>query len=56
MTTLYRDMDVGESIEIGDIIVTIEEKTGRKVRLKVEADRSVPIKGIKPKGQLRRAL
>jgi len=55
VSVLYRDMAIGESIEIGSVIITIESKTGRKVRLKVEAGRDIPIKGITPK-QLKRAF
>jgi hypothetical protein len=41
MSTLYLDIDAGRSIYVGKAKVTVEKKTGRKVRLRIDADSSV---------------
>lgn len=38
----------GESISIGDSIVTLEEKSGQVARLAVKADQSVPVRRVQP--------
>lgn len=43
---LVLDVKVGESIRIGDAIVTLEDKSGKVARLSIEADKAVPIKRI----------
>lgn len=41
---LFLDLRPGEAISIGGkAVVAVEEKSGQRVRLRVEADRSVPI-------------
>lgn len=41
---LKLDLRVGESIMIGNTaVVTVEDKSGRIVRLAIQADKSVPI-------------
>lgn len=41
------DAHVGEQIAIGDgVVVTVEEKSGRRVRLRFEADDTVRIKKV----------
>ena len=37
------ELRVGESVRIGDAIVTLEDKSGRVARLSIQADKSVPI-------------
>lgn len=45
MSTLYLDVDIGDTVEVGGAAkLTIEAKTGRKARVKIEADRSVSIR------------
>lgn len=44
------DLRPGESIRIGDAVVSVEEKSGQKVRLAVDAARSLPIRRIDPAG------
>lgn len=41
---LYLDFLPGEEVTVGEAKITVQEKTGRRVRLKFEADRSIPIK------------
>lgn len=43
---LKLDLRVGESVKIGDAIVTLEDKSGRVARLSIEASRDVPIRKI----------
>ncbi len=40
---LKLELRVGESVKIGDAIVTLEDKSGRIARLAIQADKSVPI-------------
>lgn len=40
---LSLDVEVGQSIQIGDAKVTLVHKTGRKARISIDADRSVPV-------------
>lgn len=40
---LFLDLRPGEAIRIGGARVAIEEKSGQRVRLRVEAEGSVPI-------------
>lgn len=37
------ELKVGESVRIGDAVVTLEDKSGRVARLAIDAPRSVPI-------------
>jgi len=41
------DIRPGESVKIGDAIVTLEDKSGKVARLSIDADRSVPIERVK---------
>ena len=42
---LFLEIEPGEGIVIGaDIRVKFEKKSGRKIRLRIEADRTVPIR------------
>lgn len=40
---LFTDLRVDESVRIGDVIVTLLDKTGKKARLSVKAPKEVPI-------------
>lgn len=52
MSTLYLDLNVGEKVEIGGLATfTVEAKTGRKARVKIEADRSVAIRHRSEQGK-----
>lgn len=45
---LKLELRVGESVKIGDAVVTLEDKSGRIARLAIEADKSVPIQRVQP--------
>lgn len=40
---LKLELKPGESIKIGDAIVTLEDKSGKVARLSIQADKSIPI-------------
>ena len=40
---LSLDIDVGDVIMIGDCSISLVKKTGRKARLSIEADKSIPV-------------
>ncbi len=44
--TLYLDLEVGDTVHIGTSRLRVERKTGAKVRLRIMADRSIPIRKI----------
>lgn len=49
MSILRMDIKPGESIRIGNYaVITLEEKAGKASRLKIDADRSVPISRVEP--------
>ena len=37
------DMEPGDSVQIGEARLTLEEKTGRRARIKIEVDKSVQV-------------
>lgn len=43
---LKLELRVGESVKIGNAVVTLEDKSGRIARLAIEADKSVPIQRV----------
>lgn len=44
---LKLDLRIGESIKIGDhAVITLEEKSGQRARLAIEADKSVPVSRV----------
>lgn len=45
---LKLELRVGESVKIGDAVVTLEDKSGRVARLAIQADKSVPIQRVQP--------
>lgn len=40
---LKLELRVGESVKIGDAVITLEDKSGKIARLAIQADKSVPI-------------
>ncbi|MDN7179099.1 carbon storage regulator [Caballeronia sp. SEWSISQ10-4 2] len=40
---LKMDLKPGESVKIGDVTITLEDKSGKVARLSIEAPTSVPI-------------
>lgn len=46
MSLLRIDIKPGESIRIGDAVITLEEKTGKLARLAIEADKKVPVSRV----------
>lgn len=45
---LKLELRVGESVKIGDAMVTLEDKSGKIARLSIKADKSVPIQRVQP--------
>ena len=46
-SVLMMDLDAGQSITIGGAAkITIQEKTGRRARLKIEAERNVKVRRL----------
>lgn len=45
---LKLDLKANESIRIGDAVVHIVKKSGGKVSLAIDADRSIPIQRLTP--------
>lgn len=43
---LKLDIRVGESVQIGAAVVTLEAKSGQVARLAIQADRSVPVQRV----------
>lgn len=41
------NLDVGEQVRIGEALVTLEYKSGRRARLNIEADNDIRIEHIK---------
>lgn len=40
---LYIDLEAGQSVKIGEASVQLTNKSGRKSRLQITADRSIPV-------------
>lgn len=40
------DIRPGESVKIGDAVITLEDKSGKVARLSIDADKSVPIERV----------
>lgn len=47
---LVLDVKVGDSIRIGDAVVTLVDKSGKVARLSIEASKDVPIKRVQANG------
>lgn len=45
---LYQDLKKGDSLDIDDgrVVITVEEKTGSRTRVKIDADRSVKVRKV----------
>jgi hypothetical protein len=43
---LKLDLKPGESVKIGDAVITMEEKSGKVARLSIQADKSIPIERV----------
>ena len=43
---LKLELRVGQSVKIGDAVITLEDKSGKLARLSIVADKSVPIQRI----------
>lgn len=43
---LKLELRVGDSVRIGDAVVTLEDKSGRAARLSIKAPESMPIRKI----------
>lgn len=40
---LHLDFGVGDTIRVGDVQITLQEKTGRRARVTIDADADLPI-------------
>jgi len=40
---LYIDLEAGQAVQIGESSVQLTSKSGRKARLQITADRSIPV-------------
>ena len=48
---LYMDLEVGQSITMDGITIRLEDMSGRKAKLRIEADDSVNVEKIRPVGK-----
>lgn len=48
---LYLDLKPGDILDVDSsrVMITLEEKTGSVMRVKVDADRSIPVKKVSQK-------
>lgn len=48
---MFLELKVGESLDIdnGKVVVTLEEKSGSRMRVKVDAHRSIPVARVEGK-------
>ena len=44
---MHVDLKIGESIKIGEAILKLDDKSGKVVRLSIDADRVIPIQRVK---------
>ena len=44
---MHVDMKIVESIKIGQPTLTLDDKSGKMVRLSIDADRAIPIQPVK---------
>ncbi len=44
---MHVDLKIGESIRIGQATLTLDDKSGKVVRLSIDADRAIPIQRVK---------
>ena len=52
MARLFVEIAQGESITIGGAVVTLQQKTGRKARLKVEAPQDLKVMMQEPQSNV----
>lgn len=45
---LTLDIKVGESVAIGDTIISLVQKSGQLARLQIDADKSIQVRRIQP--------
>ena len=45
-STMHMDVRPGESVAIGDVTVTIAQRSGQRARLVINAPRSTPIRRL----------
>ncbi len=50
MPVLNIDLKPGEAITIGDVVVTLQDKSGKLARLSVQADKSIPVRRVSEQG------
>lgn len=43
MRRKYFDLDPGQTVEVGNSLVTLEQKTGRRARLRIESNETVQL-------------
>jgi sRNA-binding carbon storage regulator CsrA len=43
---MHVDLKIGESIKIGEAILKLDNKSGKVVRLSIDADKSIPIQRV----------
>ena len=44
---MHVDLKIGESIKIGEAILKLDDKSGKVVRLSIDADRAILIQRVK---------
>lgn len=44
---MHVDLKIGESIKIGEATLTLDDKSGKVVRLSIDADIKIPIQRVK---------
>ncbi len=47
MAILHLEMVEGDTVQIGDAVVILEKKNGKRARFKIDADRSVKVELFK---------
>lgn len=43
---MHVDLKIGQSIKIGDATLKLDDKSGKVVRLSIDADKSIPIQRV----------
>jgi hypothetical protein len=56
MNTLYMDLKVNGSIEVGGVVITLEQKSGQRAKLRIEHEgvdiRRVPDRRNEPRNDM----
>jgi hypothetical protein len=50
LPVLNIELKPGEAITIGDVVVTLQDKSGKLARLSVDADKSIPVRRVQEQG------